>query len=79
MVVIVNMADRSYDSYSIGFPGGGLWWVRFNSDWRGYSPDFGDHPGYNTISYSTDLGNPDGMPFRGNVGICPYSALILSQ
>lgn len=79
VVVVVNMSDRSYDSYSIGFPGDGLWWVRFNSDWRGYSPDFGDHPGYNTVAYSADPADPERMPCRGNVGIGSYSVLILSQ
>lgn len=79
VVVVVNMAGRSYNSYSIGFPGGGLWSVRFNSDWKGYSPDFGDHAGYDTVAYGTSSADPDGMPFRGNVGIGPYSVLILSQ
>jgi 1,4-alpha-glucan branching enzyme len=79
VVVVVNMADRSYDSYSIGFPRDGLWWVRFNSDWNGFSPDFGNRPGYNTNAFNSGAGDPDGMSFRGNVGIGPYSVLILSQ
>ncbi len=79
VVVVVNMGDRAYDSYSIGFPRGGLWRVRFNSDWEGYSPNFGNHPGYDTKVGWTDGGDPDHMPFRGNVGIGSYSALILSQ
>ena len=50
--------------------------MRFNSDWNGYSPDFG-----NWFSYDTDTssGPCDGMPFGGNVGLGPYTALILSQ
>ena len=79
VVVIVNMADRSYDSYSVGFPRSGLWWVQFNSDWNGFSPDFGNCPGYDTVAFNSGLGDPDGMPFRGNIGIGPYSVLILSQ
>lgn len=79
VVVIVNMGDRSYDSYSLGFPGGGTWWVRFNSDWNGYSPDFGNHPGYDTFAEPSNPNNSDGMPFRANVGIGSYSVLILSQ
>jgi 1,4-alpha-glucan branching enzyme len=76
VIVVVNMANRAYGSYSIGFPRDGLWKVRFNSDWNGYSPDFG-----NTLSYDTAAGQPgrDSMPFGGNVGIGPYSAIILSQ
>ncbi|MFN6495875.1 MAG: alpha-amylase family glycosyl hydrolase [Nostoc sp. DedQUE01] len=79
VIVIVNMGDRSYDSYSLGFPRGGTWWVRFNSDWNGYSPDFGNHPGYDTFAQRSNPNDPDGMPFRANVGIGPYSVLILSQ
>jgi 1,4-alpha-glucan branching enzyme len=76
VVVVANMANQSYDSYSIGFPRAGLWQVRFNSDWNGYSPDFGNH-----LSYDTTANPPgaDGMPYSGNVGIGPYTAIILSQ
>lgn len=76
VMVVVNMADRSYNSYNIGFPREGYWRVRFNSDWNGYSPDFGNHPGYDTTA---GWGAKDGMSFNGNVGIGPYSLLILSQ
>ena len=76
VVVVLNMANRSYSSYSLGWPRSGLWKLRFNSDWSGYGPDFGNH-------FSTDtpavLGSKDEMPFNGNVAIGPYSALIFSQ
>jgi 1,4-alpha-glucan branching enzyme len=76
VVVVLNFANRSYPSYTLGFPRGGLWKVRFNSDWSGYAGDFG-----NAASYDTTAGTPgvDGMPSQGNVGIGPYTALILSQ
>ena len=76
VVVLINMANQSYDSYAIGFPRDGLWKVRFNSDWSGYSLDFG-----NQLSYDTTAGQPgrDGMTFSGNVGIGRYTAVILSQ
>ncbi|MDJ0693233.1 alpha-amylase family glycosyl hydrolase [Mastigocoleus sp. MO_188.B34] len=76
VIVVVNMADRSYDSYNIGFPKEGYWQIRFNSDWNGYSPDFGNHLGYDT---TVTWGEADGMPCNGNIGIAPYSAIILSQ
>lgn len=79
VIVVVNMANRSYDSYNIGFPREGIWYVRFNSDWQGFSPDFGNHPGYDTTASRAIGGNTDGMPFSGNVGLGPYSAIILSQ
>lgn len=76
VIVIINMSDRSYDSYTFGFPREGKWNVRFNSDWNGYSDDFGNYLGYDTVSYRN---GKDGMAYSGNVGIGPYSALILSQ
>jgi 1,4-alpha-glucan branching enzyme len=76
-VIVANFANRSYDSYTIGFPLAGTWYVRFNSDWNGYSADFGNQPGYDTTA--NPLGGRDGMPYQGNIGIGPYTALILSQ
>ena len=76
VVVVANFADRGYDSYTLGFPRAGQWRVRFNSDWQGYSADFGNQLGYDTIAGN---GSCDGMPFQANVGVGPYSVLILSQ
>lgn len=79
VVVVVNFANRGYNSYTLGLPREGTWYVRFNSDWQGYSPDFGNSPGYNTTSGRAIWGDTDGLYFAGNIGIGPYSALILSQ
>jgi 1,4-alpha-glucan branching enzyme len=76
VVVLVNMANRSYESYRLGFPRGGSWRVRFNSDWSGYSDDFSNQPAYDLQARP---GPRDGLHFEGEVGIGPYSALILSQ
>src|SRR5262249_49827877 len=76
VVVVLNFANRGYPSYALGFPRGGLWKVRFNSDWNGYAPDFGNTLGYDTTAAPPGL---DGLPCQGNVGFGPYSALILSQ
>jgi len=76
VVVVANFANRSYDSYTLGFPRAGSWRVRFNSDWQGYSSDFGNQPGYDTFAGD---GPTDNMPFRASVGLGPYSVLILSQ
>jgi 1,4-alpha-glucan branching enzyme len=76
VVVLINMANRAYDSYSIGMPRSGLWRVRLNSDWNGYSPDFGNHPSFDTEAGG---GGQDGMPLSALVGLGPYSAVILSQ
>jgi len=76
VVVVANFANRGYDSYSLGFPRAGWWRPRFNSDWQGYSADFGNQLGYDTLAGD---GPADSMPFRANVGFGPYSVLILSQ
>ena len=76
VVVVLNFANQRYATYRIGLPRAGRWRVRFNGDWGGYSPVFTDCP-------STDLDAlavwRDGMPCSGEVGLGPYTALILSQ
>ena len=76
VVVVANFANRSYNSYSLGFPRDGSWRVRFNSDWRGYSSDYGDFLDYDTVAGGNSR---DGIPYQANVGVGPYSILILSQ
>jgi len=76
VVVVANFANRGYDSYALGFPRSGLWRVRFNSDWQGYSPDFGNHPAYDTMAGDSPR---DGVRFQATVGLGPYSVVILSQ
>jgi 1,4-alpha-glucan branching enzyme len=76
VVVVANFANRTYASYTIGFPRWGKWRVRFNSDWSGYSGDYSNQPGYDTTAGGDGR---DGLPFQGNIGVGPYSVLILSQ
>jgi len=76
VIVILNMAARAYDDYRIGLPQPGLWRVRFNSDWSGYSPDFGNHSAFDVTGVP---GTADGMPCNAKVSVGPYTALILSQ
>ncbi|MGH8884892.1 MAG: alpha-amylase family glycosyl hydrolase [Egibacteraceae bacterium] len=76
VIIVLNVSARTFSDYRIGFPRAGQWRVRFNSDWKGYSSDYGNQPGYDT---DADGHGSDGMPVSGNVGIGPYSALILSQ
>jgi len=77
VVVVLNFANRSYPAYRIGLPRAGLWRVRFNGDWRGYSTVFTDQPSYDL--WAMLGGDHDAMPFGGDVSIGPYTALILSQ
>ncbi|HLP86080.1 MAG TPA: alpha-amylase family glycosyl hydrolase [Phycisphaerales bacterium] len=76
VIIIANFGNASYSSYNLGFPRAGTWRVRFNSDWNGYSSDFANTNSYDTTAFS---GAKDGMGFNGNIGIGPYSLIILSQ
>lgn len=76
VIVVLNFSIQTYSNYTIGFPRNGLWRVRFNSDWNGYDASFGNSPSYDT---SADGGSYDSMPFSGNIGVGPYSAVILTQ
>ncbi len=75
-VVVAKFSVHSYDSYTLGTPRAGQWRVRFNSDWHDYSADFGNYLGCDTTATG---GARDTMPCHANVGIGPYTLLILSQ
>lgn len=76
VVVIINMSSRTFYDYNLGLPRGGTWRVRFNSDWVGYSPDYGN---FYTPDVTAWSGRKDNLPYNGNVDIAPYTAVILSQ
>ena len=76
VIVVANFSKQTFSNYRIGFPRGGTWHVRFNSDWDGYAPDFGNVAGYDTTAHADGR---DGMSHSADVGIGPYSVLILSQ
>ncbi|MFH0823408.1 MAG: alpha-amylase family glycosyl hydrolase, partial [Pseudomonadota bacterium] len=76
VVVVVNFANKSHTRYALGFPRGGMWRVRLNTDARVYGPDFGNQGGYDTVAR---YGPKDRMNFRAEVGLGPYSVVILSQ
>lgn len=68
-VVIMNFNNRVHTEYRINFPYNGIWHVRFNSSWSGYSPDFKD------VELETVEVGPEGTVIR----LAPYSVLIFSQ
>ncbi|MCK8497435.1 alpha-amylase family glycosyl hydrolase [Myxococcus fulvus] len=76
VIVVANFSSTTFNSYNIGFPRTGTWYLRFNSDWNGYSGDFGNTPSANTTAYS---GGKDGMGNNASFAIGPYSLLIFSQ
>jgi 1,4-alpha-glucan branching enzyme len=76
VVVVLNFTNRPYDSYQVGVPRDGMWHVRFNSDWRGYSADFGNQPCFDSLAGVTPR---DGMPASLGIGLGAYTGVILSQ
>ncbi|MCB9865748.1 MAG: alpha amylase C-terminal domain-containing protein [Phycisphaerales bacterium] len=76
VIVVANFSGSGFSSYNIGFPRSGTWKVRFNSDWNGYDSSFGNYNSYNTTAVS---GAKDGMSYNANIGIGPYTVIVLSQ
>jgi 1,4-alpha-glucan branching enzyme len=76
VIVLANFANRDWDDYLIGFPRAGRWTLRLNSDSRGYSKDFADHPALDVTAASNGR---DGYPASGRVTFGRYSVLIYSQ
>jgi len=75
-VILLNFANRAYDSYSIGVPRAGLWRVRLNTDWSGYDQAFGNQLSLDSVAREMPY---DGLPFSIQIGIGTYAALIMSQ
>jgi 1,4-alpha-glucan branching enzyme len=75
-VVLLNFASQGYDRYTIGLPRQGTWHVRLNTDWPGYDAIFG---GQQSRDCQPAPEPRDGLPWSGDVGLGPYTAVILSQ
>ena len=75
VVVILNLANRLWDSYWLDMPREGLWQCRFSSDSQFYGPDYGNFGGHPTraVSGGRSLG------FAAEFSIAPYTGLIYSQ
>jgi 1,4-alpha-glucan branching enzyme len=76
VVVVANFENQPRGNYNIGFPRSGLWRLRLNSDWRGYSDDFCDFASRDVLAVRQDY---DGLPAQGSLDIGAYSLLIFSQ
>ncbi len=76
VIVVCNFRNQTWQDYRIGLPRNGVWKVRFNSDWNGYSDDFGN---FYTPDVASDNISWDGLGYSGVIKIAPYSVVILSQ
>lgn len=70
VIVIANFNDQRFKNYELTLPIVGSWQVRFNSSWKGYSPDFNETK---TSVVTTDENG------RINIALADYNLLILSQ
>lgn len=69
VVVIANFSNSVQTDFGINFPRPGLWRIRFNSNWEGYSSDFKV-----VDTHDVQVDETSGM-----VTVAPYSLVILSQ
>ena len=79
VVVVASFTGRVFDQgYRLGLPRGGRWTIRFNSDWKGYSPDFHDVSNEQGV-VTAEREARDGFPWTGEVALPAYGLIILSQ
>ena len=75
-VVVLNMSNRTFTDYTIGFPAAGPWALRFDSHAAVYSPDYEGQVSGDVVA---EPGEYDGQPAHGKVALGPYAGLIFSQ
>ena len=76
VLVAMNFGAGAMDDLTIGLPGDGIWRLRVNTDWEGYSGDFEGHASADLVPQKAD---EDGRPFRATLGIGGYTALIYGR
>jgi 1,4-alpha-glucan branching enzyme len=76
VLVVANFSNQTFNNYAFGCPHPGMWKVRFNSDWEGYSQDFDSFPSFDTEAQEEPL---HGKPCRALLNIGAYALVILSQ
>ncbi len=69
VIVMLNLGPHTIENYAFNLPRNGVWRVRFNSAWQGYSPDFDTVP-------AADVTVQNG---GGTILLPAATALILSQ
>jgi 1,4-alpha-glucan branching enzyme len=76
VIILANFSATSFPSYIIGLPRPGTWHVRFSSDDKSYSPDFGGTPTPDVATVATPR---DGFAQQATLALGPYELVILSQ
>ncbi|PQO46361.1 1,4-alpha-glucan branching protein [Blastopirellula marina] len=76
VIVVLNFSHQTIENYTVGFPSGGTWKLRFNSAASVYNATFVS----STVAELDADDRPyDGMTHSGTLSISPYSLLIYSQ
>jgi len=76
VIVLANFSATPLPDYRVGVPRAGRWRVRFNSDWDGYDPEFET---VESVDANASKEPRDGLKYTIEVGLGPYSVVILSQ
>ena len=76
VMVVFNFSNKAFSNYRIGFPHGGTWNLRANTDASVYDADFGETPAFSVLAEQHAY---DGMSHSGVVSLPPYTALVFSQ
>lgn len=76
VVVVINANHQPHEAFRLGFPKRGLWVLRLNTDWQGYSDAFGDFASHDVEAVEEEH---DGLRFSAELAIGPYTALVFSQ
>lgn len=75
VIVVMNFRTEPQD-FTFGLHMGGEWRLRLNTDWNGYSRDFGGHESGDLFVHD---GEHDGHPHSASVSVGPYSALVFTR
>jgi 1,4-alpha-glucan branching enzyme len=79
VIVVASFTHRAFEGgYRIGLPCSGRWAIRFNSDWKGYSPDYRDVSNPDGF-VEAEPQSYDGLNYSGVLALPSYGLLILSQ
>ena len=73
VVVVANFSNQVRKKCRIVLPAAGIWWTRFNTDWKGYDASFTD-----IHTDSLQAQERDGV-IAAEVDVPPYGVLIFSQ
>lgn len=76
VVVVMNFRSEPAQDVTLRMPGEGSWRLRLNTDWSGYSHDFGGHEAGNLEVAGRE---DDGGDHRACLSIGAYSALVFTR